>query len=210
MNREILCKPFGQEQIRQRKGRSGKPLSYVETHTIISRLNEGCDQWSFEVLEHSVHDDEVIVLGKLTADGVVKTAFGGASITIDSQGRVVSVADDLKAAASDALKKAASLLGVGLELYGGAGACKPLDGGAQAGGNGGNGGNGGVRAEVPDRVTSRQLGAIHGSCRRLGVDHDDLIGVVHERFGKSKVELLTKSEASELIDHFNADVPARP
>jgi hypothetical protein len=206
MNREILCRPFGPEQIRQRKGRAGGTLSYVETHAIIARLNEGCDRWDFEIAEHSVHDNEVIVLGKLTADGVVKTAFGGAAVTIDSQNRVVSIADDLKAAASDALKKAASLLGVGLELYGGACKAKPLDG-PQADRSSAD--TAAREAAIADRVTARQLGAIHGSCRRLGVDHDDLIGLVHERFGKSKVEHLTKAEASEVIDHFHAEAPAR-
>jgi hypothetical protein len=34
-------------------------------------------------------------------------------------GEIISLADDLKAAATDALKKAATLLGVGLHLYNG-------------------------------------------------------------------------------------------
>ena len=131
----------------------------------------------------------------LTADGVVKTAFGGSSITVDSQGRIVSVADDLKAAASDSLKKCASLLGVGLEMYG-AGPAKPTgdNGGRAANGNGGNGGNG--TPEPNNRITSRQLSTIHNSCRRLGVTRDELAGLVHDKFGKSKVELLTKTEAT--------------
>ena len=36
-------------------------------------------------------------------------------------GKPVSIGDDLKAAATDALKKGASLLGVGLHLYNGTG-----------------------------------------------------------------------------------------
>ena len=53
---------------------------------------------------------------------IVKTQFGGADIKRHasgaSSGRPLSIADDYKAAASDALKKCASLLGIGLDLYG--------------------------------------------------------------------------------------------
>ena len=118
MKKDVLTRPFAAEQIRQRPGQHGKTLSYIETHAVIARLNEGCDAWSFEIVSHEVQDGEVIVVGKLTADGIVKMAFGGSEVTVDKAGRVVSLADDLKAASSDALKKAASLLGVGLELYG--------------------------------------------------------------------------------------------
>lgn len=83
----------------------------------IRRLNlafEGC--WSFEIVEYQIMENEVLVMGRIKADGIEKTAFGGASIK-KKNGGFVSVADDLKAASSDALKKAASLLGLGLDLY---------------------------------------------------------------------------------------------
>ena len=38
-------------------------------------------------------------------------------ITKDDAGKIVSLGDDLKAAATDALKKCATLFGVGLHLY---------------------------------------------------------------------------------------------
>ena len=44
--------------------------------------------------------------------------FGSSKITrARESGEIISLADDLKAAATDALKKAATLLGVGLHLY---------------------------------------------------------------------------------------------
>jgi hypothetical protein len=119
VNREVLCRPFLAEQVRSRPGQHGKTVSYVDVAAVITRLNEGCDAWSFEVVSHKVDADEVIVLGKLVADGQVKMHFGGSAITLDKEGRAVSIADDLKAAASDALKKCASLFGVALEMYGG-------------------------------------------------------------------------------------------
>src|SRR5580698_4104408 len=108
MNKEVLCRPFEPEQIKRRQGAHGKELAYVDIAAVIARLNLAFDhEWSFEVSDREVQHDEVIVVGKLTAGGVTKMAFGGSSITLDREGRQVSMADDLKAAASDALKKCA-------------------------------------------------------------------------------------------------------
>jgi hypothetical protein len=130
--------------------------------------------------------EEVIVLGKLTIDGVTKMAFGGSSVTRDNSGVEVSLADDLKAAASDAIKKAASLFGIGLELYGGAPAQGPTSEPRRT-----------PRAE--DRLTSRQLAALHSACRRKGWPNDQLTALVDERFGKDNPQMLSRSEASSLI-----------
>ena len=122
MNRDILEAPFAPEQIKQREGNFGKMLDYIEGHAVIQRLNDALDSaWSFEILEHHIHIDinEVLVLGRLTAGGISKCQFGSSTITRAKQsGEVVSLADDLKAAATDSLKKCATMLGVGLSLYG--------------------------------------------------------------------------------------------
>ena len=120
MNREILERPFDKEQIKQRKGNFGDIIDYVETHAVIQRLNDAFDgQWSFEVLTQENDGSQVIVLGKLSAEGVSKSQFGCSGITTNSKtGEAISLGDDYKAAASDALKKCASLFGVGLHLYG--------------------------------------------------------------------------------------------
>jgi hypothetical protein len=125
MNRALLERPFEPAQIRQRKGRNGV-LDYVEGHTVIARLNEALDgTWSFEITHHEIREDEVLVIGKLAADGVTKMAFGTSQVTrMQGTGAVVSLGDDLKAAATDAMKKCATFLGVGLHLY----ADKPLAG----------------------------------------------------------------------------------
>ena len=121
MNRELLEKPFEPGKIKQRKGRDGL-LDYVEGHTVIARLNEAFEgQWSFEIVRHDILEDrdEILVLGKLSAEGVVKMQFGVAQITRDKESKqIVSLGDDVKAAGTDALKKCATFLGVGLHLYG--------------------------------------------------------------------------------------------
>jgi hypothetical protein len=118
MNRTLLEQPFDPAQIKQRKGRNGI-LDYVEGHMVIARLNAALDGgWSFEVVAHEVRDHEVLVLGKLTAAGIVKMQFGASQVTRDRETKAaLSLGDDLKAAATDALKKCATFLGVGLHLY---------------------------------------------------------------------------------------------
>ena len=120
MNRELLEQPFDSKHILQRKGSYGQMLDYIPAHLVIQRLNDSLDgEWSFEVCEYTQLEDEVVVLGKLTAGGVVKQQFGNSKITrAKDTGEIISIGDDIKSAASDALKKSATLLGVGLHLYG--------------------------------------------------------------------------------------------
>ena len=122
MNRELLEKAFEPNQIKQREGNFGRTLDYIEGHSVIQRLNDAFEaNWSFEILEHKIleNTDEVIVLGKLTAGEIIKSQFGSSKITrARESGDMISLTDDLKAAATDSLKKCATMLGVGLHLYG--------------------------------------------------------------------------------------------
>jgi hypothetical protein len=119
MDRELLEKPFEPSQIKQRKGTYGNMLDYVDTRTVIQRLNDCFDgNWSFEIVSQDQHAGEVVVLGKLTADGISKSQFGSNKISTSKQGEVISIGDDLKAATSDSIKKCATLFGIGLYLYG--------------------------------------------------------------------------------------------
>lgn len=83
MNRERLETPFTPAQIKQRKGRNGM-LDYVEGHSVIQRLNEALEgAWSFEIVQHEVREDEVLVLAKLSAEGLVKMNFGVSQVRLD-------------------------------------------------------------------------------------------------------------------------------
>jgi hypothetical protein len=195
MNKEILRRPFPPELIRQREGQDGKILSYLETHVVIERLNEGCDTWSFELVQHHIYKVEVVVVGKLTADGIVKMAFGGSAITLNRAGKVVSLADDLKAAASDALKKAASMLGVGLELYArrSAASVQPRQDSV-------NRDQPGAEHRPPaDAATQKQINAISGICKQKDISREHLVSLIAERTGKRRLNELTRREASQLI-----------
>ena len=199
--REALESPFPSDLIRTRRGSFGKTLAYVEVANYIHRLNEAFGgDWSFEILEHKIMDTEVVVLGKLTAGGVVKTAFGGSAITHNREtGEQVSISDDLKAAASDALKKACSLLGVGLELYGDQSATserpEEIPRRPSAASSGSTPGQG-------PKLTQRQFQAIQGLADRAGISEDDLAGWVQRSFDVA-VEALDRRQASEVITKLN-------
>ena len=106
--------------------RAGIRIEYLTGEQVISRLLEvlGTCGWSFRILEHGINSeaDEVWVLGELQLlldpdDRVVRQQFGSAKIKRSrSTGAPLEIGYDLKAAATDCLKKCATLIGVGLYL----------------------------------------------------------------------------------------------
>jgi len=206
MNRELLEKPFDKNQIKQREGNFGKMLDYIKGHSVIQRLNDAFDaDWSFAVLKHEVlkETDEVIVLGELSAGAIIKTQFGASRITRGREtGDIISLSDDLKAAATDALKKCATLLGIGLHLYNGD---KPgrQNNGERTRNNSGfrntNGGNGNRNG----RLSGKQYKYIMDLNEELGRSKAELDKYALELFG-TVVQHLSKSDASALINHLLA------
>lgn len=117
--------------IRERKGRGGKMVKYVEGGYVISKLNEifGNLNWSFEEVERVESEKEVSVLGRITIHdhkngySVKKEQWGQSDIQDN-----VPLGDTRKAAATDAMKKCASLFGVALDVF-----WKEFDRGGKAG-----------------------------------------------------------------------------
>ena len=199
MNREILEKPFAPEQIKQRQGTNGDLLDYIEGCAVIQRLNECFDaEWIFEIQEHRVYDDEVVVLGKLTAQGVTKSQFGKSRITrARKDNSIISLGDDLKAAATDCLKKCATLFGVGLHLYFG----EPPAGNGNGNGNGAHHSNGAEgNGSGTGRLTARQLSAIFSLAKAREWSNKQVRDFSQEMFGKLP-DFLNKREASAVIQH---------
>lgn len=119
MKKDVLNRPFPDEMIKDRPGPGGMKLSYVEGHEYIKRLNEAFESnWSFEIKEHHIVEKHIIVIATIKAEGISKTAFGSSEIKSGRNGDPISIGDDMKSAATDALKKASSLFGLGLHLYG--------------------------------------------------------------------------------------------
>ena len=218
--REVLEKPFPAEVIKQRDGSYGRKLDYVEGHAVIQRLTESLDgEWSFEVQSYQVFEEEVVVLGKLVTNGIVKSQFGSSSITrAKDTGKPVSIGDDIKAAATDALKKCATLMGVALYLYNGNGMvssgatrnsqaeAKTQDGVyCGAGGNLPSGAGGATASQDKGngRLSNRQLNFI----LKLGKALNWTSKQVNEECVKAfnvKLDFLSVKEASAFIDILKA------
>jgi hypothetical protein len=210
MNRDLLEKPFTPEQIKRRQGTNGDVLDYIEGCAVIQRLNECFDaEWIFEIQEHRVFDDEVVVLGKLTAQGVAKSQFGKSRITrAKKDNAVISLGDDMKAAATDCLKKCATLFGVGLHLYLDAGHTD-MNGNSPVHGNGAGNGRSNSHADATGcedngatagRLTAKQLSAIFALARAKGWSNKQIRDFSQEMFAKLP-DFLTRREASAVIQH---------
>lgn len=122
-----LNEPFSQDVERELK-KGGTYLKYIPVSEVINRLNKvlGYDGWSYEIVkcERDAIDPEFIVAHvRMTVfphtdrfDSVVRDGFGGQKIKRTKQGDIVDLGDEFKGAVSDALKKAAQSIGVGLYL----------------------------------------------------------------------------------------------
>lgn len=128
---KVLQAPIDPKQIKERDAGFGKKLKYVSGSYVISKLNEAFGyQWSFEVLEKNIIKSEpklnkktntaeeqppyMEVLGRLTVPGVGIKEQYGTKVILGGASEQEGVA---KAATTDALKKCATMLGIGLELY---------------------------------------------------------------------------------------------
>ena len=122
-----LEKPFPKHALKSRQGGGGKALTYVETETVIRRLNEVAKTWDFRITDKvwrdvTLYDKEqrprpgvlLIVFGELTIPGLGTRTGTGVQIFEDKMGSE----DMVKGAQSDCLKKAAVSFGVGIDLYG--------------------------------------------------------------------------------------------
>lgn len=113
------------EQVYRRKGKGGQAFDYVTGSYCVKWLNFiFAWDWDFEVVEHGQERDHVWALGKLTVRGekpgqaITKTQFGRSDVKQLKSGGNVDYGNDLKAAATDAMKKCASMLGFASDVYG--------------------------------------------------------------------------------------------
>ncbi len=218
MNRELLEKPFGPEQIKQREGNFGKTLDYLEAHSVIQRLNDSFDaDWSFTIIKHEIikETDEVVVLGELSAGAIKKNQFGSSRITrARNTGDMISLADDLKAAGTDSLKKCATMLGIGLHIY-------SKDGRNNQRSAGENHANGQIRNNNPQssdggngngyrsngngngRLTVKQHDYILSLLKNKGISRNELDERCVNVYGTG-LDYLSRSDASSMISELQA------
>ena len=212
---KILSKPFPDQLIKERPAPQGRGyLSYVEGSQYIKRLNQalGYNGWNFEIKLYQVLEFDIVVLGRLTdlSNGAFKEQFGGKRYkTIRKKdGKIVEmgeIGDCFKAAATDALKKCSSLMGLGLHLY-----MSDLDdiyGNDDLPDMSSNSGNSAPSESPPPSnnqssgvppITENQENAIKGMSKRLGIATDKIDPMMLEKYNKPLAELNIK-EASTVI-----------
>ena len=123
---QALAAPFPRE-VEKTLVKGGVSLTYIPVSEIITRLNEalGIDLWSLNIIrcERDVIDPDYIVAhARLTwhpSDSqpmVIRDGIGGQKIKRSKSGEIIDLGDEMKGAVSDALKKAAQSMGIGLYL----------------------------------------------------------------------------------------------
>ena len=123
-----LLKKTPPQYVHTRPAKGGGQWEYVTGGYVRKVLNLmfGWD-WSFEIINKEVIHGEAIVMGKLTCNcngrSIVKMQFGNKDVAYrretDKEGNKIplSIGNDYKAAATDALKKCAAELGIAADIY---------------------------------------------------------------------------------------------
>lgn len=205
--RTALEAKFSNEAVKKRRGSFGKEISYVEGGAVVARLNDCFDgEWSFVIVEHRVLDTgEILVHGRLTVLGIVKEAFGKSAPPVNREtGEVLSEADSFKAASTDALKKAATLLGVAAYLYSDDITDTPDEKPAEE------------KQDKPakttaaprERLTQKQLSTVWALGRGLKLSADAVRKRSVEMFNVQP-EQLSKGDASAFISKLGAEMDGR-
>jgi recombination DNA repair RAD52 pathway protein len=118
-----LLKKTPSSYIHSRPAKGGGTWEYVTGGYIRKVLNLMFGwQWSFEIIDEKILHGEAIVKGKLTcvSNGItiVKMQYGNKDIICKKGSDIpLSIGNDLKAAATDALKKCAAELGIAADIY---------------------------------------------------------------------------------------------
>jgi len=124
MDLKKLYKKF--ENVGSRPGLGGKNFKYVKGAEVIHRLNECFDgEWSLEIVDVIRDTDDILVHVRLTVwekdKAIIKEQFGSAQVkryeSGPRKGNIIDYGNAFKSATTDGVKKAASMLGVGLYLY---------------------------------------------------------------------------------------------
>ena len=120
---KMLLKKTQPQYVHKRPAKGGGEWEYVTGGYVKKVLNImfGFD-WSFEIVDQMIIHGEVVVKGKLTCHSngrtIVKMQYGNKDI-ICKRGTSdpLSIGNDMKAAATDALKKCAAEIGIAADIY---------------------------------------------------------------------------------------------
>lgn len=110
----ILRKPFAPNEHEFKGG-----FTYISEEAISNRLDEVDPSWSLVILNQAIRDNHSVTTVRLTVKGVSRDGVGMQNLTITVKGEVKeNPSEPEKGAATDALKRAARLFGIGRYLLG--------------------------------------------------------------------------------------------
>jgi len=119
----LILKSTPAQYVHQRPAKGGGRWDYVTGGYIKKCLNLmfGFD-WDFEIIEDKILHGEAIVKGRLTCRSngktIIKTQYGNKDIICKKCTDIpLSIGNDLKAAATDCLKKCAAEIGIAADIY---------------------------------------------------------------------------------------------
>jgi hypothetical protein len=197
-----LTQPFPKEAVQKRASGGGRMLDYIPGHVVIHRLNDATgNHWDMEVKDITSKEigPNTLMMARvaLTLPGLGTREGLGVQMVHERGGE-----DLVKGCVTDALKKAATLFGVGLELYGPdyeAGEAARHDAPPQ---------RPAPRSEpvsqpqqVPAAATPPQLKNIERLITKLGKDRQK----IKAYYRIEHLADLTKAQASQLIERFMAE-----
>jgi len=129
---QFILKRTPQQYVKSRPAKGGGVWKYVSGGYVRKCLNLmfGFD-WDFEIISQDILYGEIVVKGRLTCRcagrTIIKTQFGNKEIAYKKQSPEqiqakeekipLSIGNDMKAAATDALKKCAAELGIAADIY---------------------------------------------------------------------------------------------
>ena len=152
------------------------------------------DKWSFDIVHHEVAGDETVVFARLTIDGRSRVGVGGTA-------EMGSLEDRLTSATVDALYRAAAWMGIAVQdddksASSASQARQPV---SQEPAN--------PEAGEPTRLSRKQLDFISALGRSLHLTREQVAARSNEICGR-KPELLSKAQASKLIEALKQEVPS--
>jgi len=120
---KLILQKTPDKYVHKRPAKGGGEWEYVTGGYVKKCLNLmfGWD-WDFEIVDEKIIDGEAIVKGRLTCRSngkvIVKMQYGNKDIVCKKGSTTpLSIGNDLKSAATDALKKCAAEIGIAADIY---------------------------------------------------------------------------------------------
>lgn len=189
---ELLTEPFGPDDVKQREGRGGFRFDYIDARSVHQRLDDvvgpGGWQTAFTILDPDSKAVECRLSVFIEGVWVAKADVGYPNSAQDAEN---DAQEPLKAAYSDALKRAGVQFGIGRHLYEKKTPQRPAQRPATAS-------QSAPQSQNRQQPPGEALGLWWAETRAKGIDRNDVMAKAEEMFGKAPAELSSIERAGVL------------